>query len=459
MERLKRFLLAGVAVLVSWLATTPTLAEPEIKIVPEATAAARTRQQQQQLRQVRPETYDLDRYPVTDDNTDRWRNILWTTALVEPQEAYVAEALAGILSLTVQPQLSSDQQRVVEMAMQVGTQLYLSNPALYAPVEEQFLQTIEQSRQPKWVAMALSALVQSEIVPEQLQQLRDRVHQRFPNWTRDAHLYPTLWEIAIRNKPPNMPPLEDLLNWTIAPGQPQLYVLCQPDRGMLCRTILKDARGEFVRQSGRLWSVPLLLRSLHAGLAWNFTRGETPQGIYRIEGTNPPEMKFFRAFGSFPLVKLFVPYEAGVEQFLPGRSGRLVGGLAAYKTLLPPSWRNYFPIQQSYWAGKAGRSLFRIHGSGESTTFFSNSRRFPESSGWNPTIGCLSAAEVYDDSGKLQQADMPKILNVLKTARHLPEQANDTLDISGYLIVIEVMDASAAPIPLKEIEAAIAKRP
>ena len=458
MEHLKRFLLAGGAVLISWLATTPTLAEPELKVVPEATAAARTRQRHHQLRQVHPDTYDLSRYPVTDDNTDRWRNILWTTALVEPQEAYVAETLAGILSLTAQPQLSSDQERVVEMAMQVGIQLYLSNPTLYGPVEEQFLQTIEQSRQPKWVAMALSALVQSDIVPEQLQQLGDRVHQRFPNWARDAHLYPTLWEIASSKKPPDMPPLDELLHWTIAPGQPQLYVLCQPNRGVLCRTVLKDARGEFVRQRGQLWSVPLLLRSLHAGLAWNFTRGETPQGIYRIEGINPPETKFFRAFGSFPLVKLFVPYEAGVEQFLPGRSGQWVGGLAAYKTLLPPSWRNYFPIQQSYWAGKAGRSLFRIHGSGESTTFFSNSSRFPESVGWNPTIGCLSATEIYDDLGKLQQADMPKILHVLKAAGQATEQVDDNLDMSGYLIVVEVMDASTAPIPLKEIEAAIAKR-
>jgi hypothetical protein len=249
------------------------------------------------------------------------------------------------------------------------------------------------------------------------------------------------------DNPLELPPLKDLLDWTIAPGQPQMYVLCRPDRGVLCQTILKDGNGEFVRENGQLWSVPLALRSIHQ-LSWVFSRGQTPQGIYRIQGTVPqPDMEFFRAFGQFSLVNLFVPFEAGAREFIPGQRGKFAGTLTTYQSLLPPSWRSYFPMQQTYWAGKAGRGLFRIHGSGEATTFFSNNSRYPLSADWNPTIGCLSARELYDDSGRLLEADMPKILAALRSI--------GGNNFTGYLMVVEVPGADT-PVQA-ELQAALAE--
>jgi hypothetical protein len=194
----------------------------------------------------------------------------------------------------------------------------------------------------------------------------------------------------------------------------------------------------------------LLLRSLH-GLSWNFERGQSPQGIYRIEGIVPqPDDQFFRAYGQFPLVNLFVPFEPGAQAFLANKKGSFNGSLQAYQALLPPSWRNYFPIQQSYWAGKIGRALFRIHGSGEAIDFFQGNARYPNSANWNPTIGCLSALELYNDAGELQQADMPKILNALSAA--------GGKNFSGYMIVVEAPGASG-PISITDLEAAIAATP
>ncbi len=124
----------------------------------QGTAAAKIERRQRQLRQIRPENYSLQRYPVTNSNASHWRNMLWTTALVEPQESYVDHALNGILALTTHTGLSKPQMRTVEMSMQVGTQLYLSNPTFYSSVKQQFLQTINYSKNPQWVAMALSGL-------------------------------------------------------------------------------------------------------------------------------------------------------------------------------------------------------------------------------------------------------------------------------------------------------------
>lgn len=448
---LRNFFLTGLFAL-SGLLNPPSGFSAEIPMIlaksgtgqPQATVVTRNLQRQRQVHQVRPAHYNLKRYPVIDSHKSHWRNLLWTTAIVEPQEPYVAQALNGILSLTTRSKLSKSQIQTINMAMQVGTQLYLSNPTVYASVEKQFLQTIDRSRNSRWVAMALSGLAKRKIAPDKLKQLSSRIRQRFPNWSQDVFLQTTLREVAQSLAPTRVPPLGDLLNWTIAPRQLHLYVICQPDRRLLCQAVLKNRNGQFVRQNGQLWSVPLLLQSIH-GLGWNFNRGETPQGIYRIEGVVPqPGDEFFRAYGKFSLVKLFLPFESGVREFLPGRKGRFTGTIETYLALLPPSWRRYFPIQQSYWAGKMGRSLIRIHGSGEAPDFFSKKGLYSDSYNWNPTIGCLSALELYDQAGKLQQADMPKILNALTTV--------GGKNFAGYMVVVEIPRSSKAPISAAEIE-------
>ncbi|GAB4461332.1 MAG: hypothetical protein OHK0037_10160 [Elainellaceae cyanobacterium] len=400
--------------------------------VPQATAAARETFRREQVAQVRPDRYDLAQRPLTDAHAAYWRSLLWTTAIVEPSEAYVDTAVARLAAYAAQPDLTTAQRAVVEMAHQVGTQLLLSNPAAFPRVAAQFRQTLETSADPRWVAIALSALAHSPSTPADRQQWGDRVRQRFPNWRQEPILETTLRDVAELDAPPLLPPLQDLLNWQIAPDQMHAYVLCPRDRTALCRLMVKDRSGEFVQQAdGSPWSVPLLRRSLH-GLRWNLTRGDTPQGIYRIEGVRSPSADTFRAYGQFPRVNLYVPHEAGVREFLPGQPGT-VGAIAQYRALLPPSWRSYFPIYQSYWAGRIGRGLFRIHGSGENPAFFANSARFPHSYGWSPAIGCLSALELYDESGNLQQGDMPAILQTLTQA----SGAASTSEIAGYLVVVE----------------------
>ncbi len=408
----------------------------------QASAAARLQQRQQQDRQIRPDSYDLQLHPVTDANEGYWRNILWTTTIVEPQEPYVADALSRIIALAQYPVrpggLSRSQAETVTAALRVSTQLYLKDAQVYAPLSEPLRQIVNTSSEPTWVAMALAALKTAVDAPS----LAAAVQQRFANGAGNLALQTTLRDLDWQQAPQPLPPLSDLLAYTVAPGELQLYVLCRPSRAVACTTLLKDRLGRFVRQeNSQLWSVPLLTRSLH-DLSWNFTRGSTPQGIHRIEGTvERPDPKFFRAFGQFPLVQLFVPYERGVKAFLPGQPGTLTGSIQAYTALLPAAWRDYWPVQQSYWAGRLGRSLFRIHGTGEAPGFFTGSARHPDTRDWSPAIGCLSARELYDDTGTLQQADMPRILSALAAA-------GGSANFTGYLIVLEVPDTQPLDLPV-----------
>jgi hypothetical protein len=148
-----------------------------------------------------------------------------------------------------------------------------------------------------------------------------------------------------------------------------------------------------------------------------------------------------------------MPFESGVQNFIATQPGQMSGDLNSYYSLLPSSWRQYAPIAQTYWAGRLGRSLIRIHGSGEPTSFFVNNQRFPQSDGWNPAIGCLSAQEIYDQTGQLTKADMP---NILKTLAEV-----NGGKIEGYLIVVEIPATSKQgtnqAVSLAEIEAVLQK--
>lgn len=419
----------------------------EIPTVVEATASEREHHKQEQVDRIAAPNYNLDRYPVTPANETHWRKTLWATALLEPQEPYVDRALASILRLSLRSNVSQSQQRTVAMALRLSNQLYLSAPEHFENVGQALQQTLDKSPNARWTAMALSTLSRSHLDDNtQRREWLEQTQYRFPHWITDVILHTTLTDLDALDNPQPLPPLTDVLQWQIAPGELQLYVFCRPDRGILCRALLKDQQGQFVRdETNQLWSVELTGRSLH-NLPWNFRNGQTPQGIYRIEGTIPqPDTDFFYAYGFFPLVNLFIPFESGVKAFVPQEVGTLKGGLAAYRQLLPPSWRRYFPIEQSYWAGKLGRGLFRIHGTGEAMDFFKDNRRHPLSAGWNPAIGCFSAKELYNpETGELVYADMPQILD------RLTDIAGE--EFTGYLLMVELPDEAHEPINLGELE-------
>jgi hypothetical protein len=453
MYQLMSSALAAIAFFFAATTTQSTKAQtPPIRnYQPKATETARQSQIQEQQQKSHPSRFDLQKYPINDSNFTHWQESLWAIGVLAPEESYAVQALANVLKMTTEANLSDPQKGIIDTAAQIGTELYTLKPAVYGSLKEHFLRTINASNDSQWVALSFSALAKSKdssqnISPTQLESLRTKIQKRFPKWKQELHLRATLQNTTENSQNPAViPNLADLLKWQIAPQQPQMYVLCRPNRDILCLAVLKDGNGKFVKQVNQLWSVPLLLQSLR-NLDWYFTNGRTPQGIYRMEGISlQPDDEVFHAYGQFSLVNLFVPFENGVNAFLPNQKGAFTGNLQAYQALLPPSWRSYQPMQQTYWAGNVGRSLFRIHGSGAEIDFFRNkagvvnARNFD----WNATLGCLSAIEIYDKRGSLIKADMPKILNALNTV--------GKGKIEGFLIVVDVPSTSNDPVTVTEI--------
>jgi len=422
---------------------------------PKATAIARKAQILDQEKKADPSRFDLTKYPITTENISHWQDSLWAIGVLAPEKDYALQGLENVLRMTTAANLTDPQKGVVDTALQVAHQLYTLKPAVYSKLKQHFLRTIDYSSDPIWVAISLSAMAKSavypEIAPVNIEKLMLKVQKRFPNWAQDIRLRTTLNNIQSNiqetqtDKASSIPNLADLLKWQIAPQQAHMYVLCRPNRDVVCVAILKDRQGKFVQRNQQLWSAPLLLQSIH-NLDWNFSNGRTPQGIYRMEGiSRQPDDEVFHAYGQFSLVNIFLPFEDGVNTFLPNQKGKFTGDLKTYQTLLPPLWRDYEPIQQAYWSGSMGRSLFRIHGSGAAIDFFRNKPAVvsPKNFDWNATLGCLSALETYDDRGNLLKADMPKILDALNTV--------GKGKIEGYLIVVDVPSASNEPITVAEI--------
>ncbi len=399
----------------------------------QATAIARQEQKKETFSWLNPQRYNLQINPINQSTEKTWKEILWAIALEEAKYPDIEDTLNKILALTE----SHSQNIVLTRAFQSATEIYLANPNSII-LKDRFLEIIRHSNNPKWVAMALEALVTKEPRDPETLDWIDTVRQRFAN-TDSILLHTTIEDVLFQLKPQTLPSLKDLLTWQIAPNHSQLYVLCRQDRTILCLAILKDRKGNFVSDHGQLWSVPLLTRSLH-GLRSQFEHGQSPAGIYRIEGKMPrAENRYFRAYGQFPLIKLYLPFEEGVSA-----NGKLPANLSTYRSLFPPSWRGYFPIEQTFWAGKIGRGLIRIHGTGEGQDFFASSSRFPASYGWNPAIGCLSALEQYDQFGRIQKADMPKILQAIS-------QASQGI-IEGYMVLVEVSNETQKALTVEEIQ-------
>jgi hypothetical protein len=400
----------------------------------QATTPAREQQFLEQLERIGPYRY---LYPLT--QTAAWEETLWATALLEPKRPYIAKALADLLIEAMEPDLPAARAELVSLGMQVSIQLYLSDPYYFRTIGDRLRQIVARSPNAQWSVMALAALGQAELSPQETRYWMDTVSFRFaPGLEQGVAV--ALQDMQQQLEPLALPPLKELLNWQIAPQQAHIYVFCRPQREILCRAMLKDQQGHWVRrgQEGELWSVLLLSRSLHR-LRWHFVRGDTPAGIYRVEGTMPrPEASEFRAYGQFPLLKVFLPFEPGIPGFAPD--------LEAYRALLPPSWRGYFPVEGTYWAGKLGRSLIRIHGSGENPALFAQLRGEWRKDNYNPTLGCLSAFEIYDGTGELIKADMPDILKTFQKAAGG--------EMTGYLIVVEIPSQSGQPVSSAEIEAA-----
>ncbi|MDR0793247.1 MAG: hypothetical protein LBE82_08045, partial [Chitinophagaceae bacterium] len=135
------------------------------------------------------------------------------------------------------------------------------------------------------------------------------------------------------------------------------------------------------------------------------TNGNTPQGVFSISGTGVSRNNII---GPTPNLQTLLPNENDEVYWQNLTFDSTIEPLENYLHLLPPSWQNYIPMTEAFYAGKAGRSEIIVHGTTLDPAYFANEKFYPIS----PTDGCLCAREIWNpETGTLKQSDQLNLVN------------------------------------------------
>jgi hypothetical protein len=266
-------------------------------------------------------------------------------------------------------------------------------------------------------------------------ELKIKLVERFPGYDTVAVLHELMGWLGYR--PPSRPAMDELFVWDR--GMKTIYSFQRRDRDYPGLAIVQDADGRFVRDAGgRLQVFEQLARS-GPGLPYFLTNGNTPQGVYSIQGTDISRTNFI---GPTPNLQLLLPGEAAWGKYFhdsAAAGGAAAGGdggfggdsLSRYLDLLPPGWRGYAPMMEAWEAGVVGRTAIIAHGTTIDPEYYSGRPFYP----LTPTMGCLCAKELWNvTSGHLLVSEQNNLVNTFLS----------TPGRKGFLVVVDVDDRREA---------------
>ena len=221
-----------------------------------------------------------------------------------------------------------------------------------------------------------------------------------------------------------------------------VYSVQRKNRNYPGRVIVKDKAGHFiVDESGNVFSVQQLARSI-TNLPGYLTNGNTPQGLFRIDGFAVSKSSFI---GPTENIQLTLPNESSIVHFIKRiPASDTLNTYPLYADLLPEALKYYQPLYESYEAGMAGRTEIIAHGATINPEYYANQPYYP----LIPTQGCLSTKEVWSSvDGKRIESDQQKLVTAIKMAG----------GADGYYIVIEI-DDQQRPVTVDEILSLLNKK-
>jgi len=151
-----------------------------------------------------------------------------------------------------------------------------------------------------------------------------------------------------------------LLRHPFQASGPIIYSIQRHNRDYPGIAIVKKPDGTFLRRpDGSLFFIAQLARSL-SSLPGYLTNGNTPQGVFSIQGLEESNSDFI---GPTLVLKLALAREVSLGRFFHNPALRDTSWtMEKYARSLPPPWRDYAPMHEAFYAGLAGRSEILCHG-------------------------------------------------------------------------------------------------
>ena len=306
-------------------------------------------------------------------------------------------------------------------------------------------------------ALCAVYLYRQDTGTENVNRLKIKLVEKFPADTlavlQELQQYLSYHTVHLRGRTPD---IGELFRYEQASGRKIIYSFQRWDRDYAGLAIVQNADGSFVRDGqGRLQVFEQLARS-GPGTPYFLTNGNTPQGIYSIQGTDVSRTNFI---GPTPNLQLVMPFEgkwgayfhdstlgaAGSSALLvhepEARDVPFVDSLNLYVQLLPPGWRQYAPMMEAWAAGRIGRTEIIAHGTTIDPEYFKDKPFYP----LTPTMGCLCAKELWNPTnGHLLVSEQNNLVNAFLSTRGR----------QGFLVVINI-DEQRKPVSRAEVEALV----
>ncbi|GJQ63496.1 MAG: hypothetical protein SCALA702_25490 [Melioribacteraceae bacterium] len=230
----------------------------------------------------------------------------------------------------------------------------------------------------------------------------------------------------------NKPPLKALIKGT-APGKNVIFSFQRVNRELPGLVVIRKSDGEFVKaENDSIFYVPQFARA-SSDMPGFLTNGNTPMGIMSFVGFGKSENIFI---GPTENLQLRLPYEADYQEYFHDQTKNLKWELPQYQNLLPVQWRGFTPILEAFYAGQAGRTEIISHGTTINPEYYKKEIYYPNT----PSLGCLTALELWDENGQRIRSDQQKLVNALK-ANNISE---------GYFVVVD-LDNKMLPVSIEEL--------
>ncbi|MFT3980003.1 MAG: hypothetical protein QM687_05995 [Ferruginibacter sp.] len=367
---------------------------------------------------------------LTDSTEDNWQDAFYAMELLRYKSLWADGRVK--MAAEAMPQHSPAFQRA---ALEL---LYANYPdTFYQPVKLLLLQTQE----PKIFAMCAAYILQSKRAATDADFLAVKTQQLQQVFTGNAILDQLQLQIKQFQKPFNIPSVLPFLQKNYLNGKVLVFSFQRRNRDFPGIVMVRDRQGNFIMDStGKYFSVPQLARSIN-NLPGYISNGNTPEGFFRMKGYDVSRASFI---GPTVNVQLTMPFEKSAKHFYADSSiTDTTWNISYYRNLLPKEWKDYPPVYQSYYAGKAGRTEIIIHGSTVNPMYYVNQPYYP----LTPTQGCLTSKEIWDEaSGIRTESDQQLLINAMIKAG----------GSDGYAIVINI-DDEQRPVALYDIVPLIEK--
>jgi hypothetical protein len=368
---------------------------------------------------------------LSDSTEENWMDAFYAMQLIRYKSPWIDNCIRSAFD-SIENRSSYFQFSLMELA-------YANYPAIFLKEAEHLLNAAEDD---KVIALCSEYLIttkpalETEITAKALIKLDEDSSNIVM-----SQLYQHINDIKRRNM---LPALTAILRQPFFKNATVVYSFQRRNRNYPGIAVIRDTAGYFVKDTvtGNIFSVPQLARSV-SNLPYYFTGGNTPQGIFRMQGFAVSKSNFI---GPTANIQLTMPYETSLKHFM--NDSTITDSLWTedwYKKLLPESWKHYKPFYESYYASKIGRTEIIAHGTTVNPEYYKGQSYYP----LTPTFGCLTTKEIWsEENGKRTISDQQRLVDYLKKAG----------GANGYYIVIE-LDGKQGPVMLDEIKALLSQAP